>query len=384
MASVIKNTVLYKDTHYFASFPSISLVKQDRNTPPRLLLLFRRARDSRWLLDAIDEESKWIKQQVDHVDSRSQITRMYFNLDLEPVSEAVSLSINPDAADQDASILKLSDQHLLLSSFSWYPVHVELANALRKQGNHLFGRANITGCGYILWGVYTRYSQDGGISWSEHNYLPALPNTHDIIPGKRPVLGGSCRGQAVKTDSEILLPVYATLKQDSVNSCHLYTSTDNGKSWHYHSVIARDPEQKNALNEPSLLHIENDTVMAFIRNSSHSDRIVTACSWNRGRTWENYQELDIIGHPVHPLKLSDGRIFICYGYRHKPFGIRAHLMDSTGSQLIGDEIIIRDDGSCGDLGYPWAVELPNGNVLVVYYFTLEDGIRHITGSIVEL
>lgn len=379
MLKEIEHFVLYKNNHYFSSFPSISLLEDGR-----LLLLFRRARDSRWLLEADDEESRLIKQQVDHVDSRSQITKIYFDQTLKPLTEPETLSINPEAADQDASILILSNKNILLSSFSWYPIHYELANALRKRGNWLFGQPKVTGSAYILWGVFTRLSEDMGKTWSPHNYLPVLPNSNDIIPGKRSTHGGSIRGQAIEIDNEILLPVYSNLKNDKVSSSHLYASSDQGETWEYRSMIARDTEQLLDLNEPSLLHLGGNQVMAFMRNTKGNDHLVTAISNDKGHTWEDWNEREIIGHPTHPLRLSDGRIFICYGYRHEPFGVRGHLMDSSAEDFIGDEIIIRDDGLCGDVGYPWSVEMPDGKILVVYYFTKEDGIRHIAGSLLTL
>ena len=378
MISRIRDVILYKDEHYFSSFPSIVLLNDDR-----LLLLFRRARDIRWLLDEEDDESKLIKQQVDHVDSRSQITKIFFNSKLQAISESEPLSINPEAADQDASLLMLSNKTLLLSSFSWYPVHSRIAQALRKKGVSLYGHPDVTGCFYISWGSFTRLSHDMGQTWSAHNYLPVLPNTKDIIPEKRGRHGGATRGQAIEVDGEILLPVYAPLKNDSVSCSHLLVSNDSGESWQYRSIIARDQNQELALNEPALLHIEGDRIMAFLRNTSGNDHLITSISNDRGKTWEQWQERKIIGHPTHPLKLADGRIFICYGYRHKPFGIRAHLMDSTGENFIGEEIIIRDDAYCADVGYPWSVQLTNSNILVVYYFTTDDGIRHIAGSLLS-
>lgn len=372
----LEHFVLYKDPHYFSSFPSIALLENNR-----LLLLFRRARDSRWLLDADDEESKLLKHQVDHIDSRSQITKIILDENLKPLSDPELLTINPEAADQDASLLVLSNNTILLSSFSWYPIHARLALTLQKKGARLYGHPEVTGCFYILWGGFTRLSADMGDTWTAHNYLPVVPDSNDIIPGRRRTHGGSIRGQAIEVNGEILLPVYTRQKNDKVSSSHLYSSNDGGKSWSYRSIIAKDNNQKLSLNEPSLLHIEGNRIMAFIRNTSGNDRLVTAISNDRGQTWENWQETNIIGHPAHPLKLSDGRIFICYGYRHKPFGIRGHFMDNSAQNFIGEEIIIRDDALCGDVGYPWAVELSDGRILVVYYFTEADGIRHIAASL---
>ncbi len=379
MINTLKHFILYKETHYFASFPSIVLLKDHR-----LLLLFRRARDSRWLLDDSDSEAQKIKYQVDHVDSRSQLTQLYLDLSLQPISVPKPLSINPEAADQDASLLMLSNGDLLLSSFSWYPIHSRLSKPLQKKGVGLYGHPDITGCYYIFWGGFTRISHDAGAHWSVHNYLPALPDAPDIIPQKRPSHGGPIRGQAIEIGCTIFLPVYQQLIGDQVSSCHLYTSIDQGTSWQYQSIIARDKQQKLPFNEPSLLSLGGHTIMAFLRNTQGDDHLMTVLSHDQGQTWGSVQESAITGHPTHPLRLSDGRIFLCYGYRHQPFGIRAQLMDASAEQLIGDEIIIRDDGFCADIGYPWAVEMPNGQILVVYYFTNEEGIRHIAGSLLNL
>ena len=48
------------------------------------------------------------------------------------------------------------------------------------------------------------------------------------------------------------------------------------------------------------------------------------------------------------------------------------------------EIVLRDDGGNGDLGYPWATLLSKNRALVVYYFNVGDGTRHIAGTILEI
>ena len=48
------------------------------------------------------------------------------------------------------------------------------------------------------------------------------------------------------------------------------------------------------------------------------------------------------------------------------------------------EIVLRDDGGHGDLGYPWACQTGDGRVLATYYFNQADGARHIAGTFLEL
>ena len=66
------------------------------------------------------------------------------------------------------------------------------------------------------------------------------------------------------------------------------------------------------------------------------------------------------------------------GYRRAPYGIRARLCNSELTDLAGaEELILRDDGPNGDLGYPNAIQLDNGDILVTYYISGPDGIRTI-------
>ena len=379
MIRKIKDFILYKNPKFYSAFPSIVLLSNNS-----LLLMFRRARDIRCLLSQEDEESQTLKQMVDHIDSRSHLTQILFDLDLQATSQPEILAIDPEAADQDASLLLLSNGDLLLSSFTWYPVHSRLYKSLAANNVTLHGHPDITGCYYIMWGGLTRLSRDNGQSWSEHNYLPQLPGANDIVPGLRQSHGGPASGQAIEIDNEILLPIYKKLPDDKTSSCHLYVSNDGGTSWSYRAKFAIDKTGKLQFYEPSLLHCGGDKVMAFIRSGGGDDHLITTMSNDRGRTWEDWEEREVVGHPTHALRLSDGRVFLCYGYRHEPFGIRGRLMDSSAHNFIGEEIIIRDDAFCADIGYPWAAQMPDGKILVVYYFTQSDGIRHIAGSLLAL
>ena len=65
--------------------------------------------------------------------------------------------------------------------------------------------------------------------------------------------------------------------------------------------------------------------------------------------------------------LPDGRLCVTYGHRKKPFGIRARVSSNEGKTWT-PEIILRDDGFDGDLGYPRTLVRPDGRVLTAYYF----------------
>ena len=75
-----------------------------------------------------------------------------------------------------------------------------------------------------------------------------------------------------------------------------------------------------------------------------------------------------------------------YGYRKPPYGIRCRVLDPECERPEdAEEVVLRDDGGTRDLGYPHSTLMPDGRVLVVYYFNdREDGQRYIAGSIVEV
>jgi hypothetical protein len=91
------------------------------------------------------------------------------------------------------------------------------------------------------------------------------------------------------------------------------------------------------------------------------------------------------GHPLQALRLPDNRVFLVYGYRHEPYGIRARILNPECTDFAtAEEIVLREDGGSGDIGYPWAVMLDDKQVLVTYYFNINNGNRHIAGSLVEI
>ena len=78
-------------------------------------------------------------------------------------------------------------------------------------------------------------------------------------------------------------------------------------------------------------------------------------------------------------------MLLVYGYRHPPYGIRARVLDPECKNVASaEEIILRDDGGDGDLGYPWATLVSRNRALVVYYFNRANGTRHIAGTFLQI
>jgi hypothetical protein len=78
-------------------------------------------------------------------------------------------------------------------------------------------------------------------------------------------------------------------------------------------------------------------------------------------------------------------VLLVYGYRHKPMGIRARVLDPECTNVAtASEVVLRDDGGSVDLGYPWATMVGKDRALVVYYFNQADGMRTIDGTFVQV
>ena len=86
-----------------------------------------------------------------------------------------------------------------------------------------------------------------------------------------------------------------------------------------------------------------------------------------------------------PQLRDNWRWQLCHLKAHYDAYIRARLLADAGADPDdAAEIVIRDDGLCADIGYPWGVQLRDGRILLAYYWTDADGVRHIVGSWLEL
>ena len=109
-----------------------------------------------------------------------------------------------------------------------------------------------------------------------------------------------------------------------------------------------------------------------------------------GLTWRFLSRVNDFGAPGSLVPMSDGRLVVVYGYRQRPYGIRAVVSDDEG-MTWGPELIVRDDGGSWDLGYPNAFEVEPGKVGAIYYFNERDdaiqangGVRHIARSVFSI
>ena len=282
------------------------------------------------------------------------------------------------------SITQLSTGEVILVQwrFAWYPL--ETARKLwRQPGNphdiHLIMRRGWIGhrpTGEADWGetpfpwargddgLFVSLSSDDGATWDSTTRATTGPFRRGYSP----------RPPCETADGAVLL---ALDSHDERGILYLLRSDDHGRNWAPPVVVSDD----RPLAEPTILALPNGTVIVHSRDEATS-LIHQHDSQDGGRTWAPPRVLPIWGYPAHLLRLADGRLLTIYGIRRPPFGIRACLSSDDGASWdVEHELIIRDDMPSSNLGYPTAVELPDGRLFAAYYGDDDpEGVTYIVGS----
>ena len=354
----IKDVLVYKDSAFYSTFPSV-VKKPDGE----LLVAFRRAPNRK----IFGEKGN------NHVDHNSYLV-MVKSRDAEHWSKKTDLIYaHPFGGSQDPCMLQLKDGTILCTSYGWQSVRPDGIPNLRQP----YFEAG----GYIFLGGYLVRSTDGGKTWSDAIYPPSVPAeiNYNAYGQKVPAYNRGALYEA--KDGRVLWIVAAS---DSVRrtSNYLLTSRDKGLTWEYTGEVAKDP--KILFNEASVYETPKGDIVGFLRTANFDDQAVIARSKDGGKTFK-WESMGFQGHPLNALRLPDNRVLLTYGYRHQPFGIRARILNAECTDFkTAPEIVLREDGGSGDIGYTWPVQLDKNRVLVVYYFNLENGIRHIAGTILEI
>lgn len=371
---IVDQFELYRSKQFFSAFPS--LVTSDEG---RTFVAFRRAPDHRWLLGDIAEEDF---NSVDHVHFRSHVAFGELDAQGRLQAEPEILPVHAEAADQDGNLFISKSGRMFQYSFRWYPVTKEIVDKLLENGFAPYGEEYL-GAGYIFHSSYIRFSDDLGESWSVPFELPRDPLSRAPVWAEISE-GPALRGRMTELENgDLLLATYCGgINGVPHDGTHIIRSSDSGKNWAYTDYSFTDDEVP--LQEPTLAAWPEGKTTIFHRTAKNDDKLIIAQGDAHGENWGELQTLDVVGHPYDALVLPDGRLFLVYGYRHEPMGVRARLVSKGGDIAGAEEFVIRDDSLSRDTGYPSATLLPDGRILVAYYIPDNRGIRGIDASIIEL
>lgn len=203
-------------------------------------------------------------------------------------------------------------------------------------------------------GSWTMRSDDGGATFTS--------------PARCPV--SSPHGPVVMRDGRLIY--LGKLFPEGMDRPFGIVSCAESRDGLHWDVLGEVPLPENVTNgqfhEPHVIELNDGALLCLIRYHYPNGGlgIYKSVSRDGGRTWSTPEDMGIHGSPPHLLRHSSGAIVLTYGWRHAPYGQRARISRDDGATW-SDEIILRDDGPDGDLGYPCSVELPGGDILTVYY-----------------
>ena len=359
----VRDFVLYENAKYYSAFPSVV-----RRPDGEVIVAFRRA-PARVAFGEAGES---------HVDPNSYLVQVRSrDGGVTWTPEPALIYAHAFGGSQDPCLLQLRDGALWCATYGWAFVKPEAVAKLRAPYFQIVP-------GVIFLGGFLVRSDDGGRQWQGPFYPPhiAPERNHDLHGQPLPAYnrGAMCEGR----DGRIFWVVAADdAAQPRKTSNHLLISADQGATWNYASPVAVDP--KVSFNEASVYETPKGDLVAFLRTAGFGDHACLARSTDGGKSFQPWQDMGWQGHPLQALRLPDARVLLVYGYRHKPYGVRARILNAECTDFASaKEFVIRDDGGTTDLGYPWSVQLDGNRVLVVYYFNLAGGPRHIAGSVLEI
>jgi hypothetical protein len=200
-------------------------------------------------------------------------------------------------------------------------------------------------------GVWMIRSSDGAVTWSARS--DSLVN--------------SPHGPVALADGRILYAGKSLWQEPHKNG--MCQSTDDGRTWKWLATIPTrkgdDPKQYHELHA---VEAANGRLVVHIRNHNRANQGETlqSESADRGKTWSEPRPIGVWGYPSHLLRLKDGRLLMSYGHRRKPIGNQARISADHG-RTWSAPLMISDDATSTDLGYPSTVQVASGGLLTVWY-----------------
>ncbi|HBE41170.1 MAG TPA: exo-alpha-sialidase [Bacteroidales bacterium] len=357
----VRDIVIYEDPKFYCAFPSV--VKRPNG---ELIVAFRRA----------PNRKLYGERGYTHTDPNSYLVLVRSkNADVW-TKEPEFIYAHAFGGSQDPCLLQLRDKTLLCTSYGW--------TIVKPEGKQNLNKPIASAGDFVFLGGYLLRSENGGKNWKGPYYpLNIPPETRYNALGEP--LPAYNRGALYEARDGRILWVVASSDPESQTrtETHLIVSYDKGLTWHYSCPVARDDNA--VFNETSVYETPGGDIVAFLRTAKLDDQACIARSTDGGKSFGPWQKMGFRGHPLNALRLPDNRVLLTYGYRHEPYGIRARILNPECTDFeTAPEIILRDDGGSSDIGYPWPVMLDKKRVLVVYYFNIKNGIRHIAGTILEI
>lgn len=281
---------------------------------------------------------------INHVDSSGKIMLVRYKYDsMKFTIKEVQKVIDTELDDRDPSIMQLSSGSLLINFFSGEP-SPEFSYHHRR--------------------ISVIMSHDNGRTWNKRI---------DLNTKMFDIWFGTSDAVIELPNKNLIMPVWGHLNGDKRISSHIFSSKDGGRNWHYDTMIALDTSQQIGFDEPSLVLIKGELIAALRTDQDSINGrgfIYQSNSEDMGKTWSSPKKLNIWGYPTHLLLFNSNILFMTYGYRQFPFGVRYRISGNYGKSWEECwEGILEAESETRDCGYPSTIELDDKSLLTTYYLT---------------
>lgn len=227
-------------------------------------------------------------------------------------------------------------------------------------------------------------TSDRGQSWEGPFTLPAFGQAEKLMARTNYVV-------VDKDTCRIFVEGTSVPRSDGEHGRTMMIETrDGGKTFEFVTWLTPDPMDGHTKAElpiyslmPGVAMLDDGTMLATLRERVNRHKWVDLhASQDGGRTWQKLSTpFDHNNNPASLVPLGGQRVAAIYGWRNKPFGIRAKISED-GGRTWSQEYVLRDDGREWDLGYVRAALRPDGKILAIYYYTTADRpAQHIAATV---
>lgn len=269
--------------------------------------------------------------------------------------------------DRDGGVVPFGESSVLVTSFN-NNIQMQREYAAPNERFGAYINAYLDLVEQMDWEKYVgstyRISHDNGRTFGELGFIPV--NTPH---GPTPMADGSLLyvGRVFTADNSY---------SETENHLACYKLYADG-SWEFLSEIENVPGYIAC--EPYAVVLEDGTILVHLRVDRGVFTIFQCESYDGGRSFTKPHRIlpERGGAPAHII--ADGSTLISvYGYRSRPYGIRAMFSKDRGKTWDIDHVLV-DNAPSPDMGYPASVIRKDGSILTVYY-TRENG---FSGSVIK-
>ena len=281
--------------------------------------------------------------------------------------------------DRDSGILPYGEKNVIVTSFTdstdfqryavdWVIKNLDSSLRQTLENQYISAYLDTTdtlnpdekylGSGYII-------SHDGGYTFGKRHMCEiSCPHGPAVLNNGKVIYVGTV------WDKHIAKTAW---KENNYLQLKCYILNDD-EEFEYLSEITFNKEKVVEACEPHTIVLPDGKIIVHIRVQSGYEDDSAMCiyqceSYDDGKSFtEPHQILEPgEGAPSHIMRRSDGTLIATYGHRHKPYGIRAMISRDNGETWETGLTVCETNKDEKDTGYPSSVELPDGNILTIFY-----------------